>query len=303
MFSCFSFLLQLLTLLPRLVSGNTGTGVFKDDGPYDMFINLNKVKELHETTTDPEVVFGGNVTITSAIHTLEASQVQAHLGVAHHLKKIASHGIRNQGSLAGNLMLKHQHKDFPSDVFVSFEGIGAILEVMTSSGEIRELSLLEFLDTTMDKSIIVKIKLPSLTSVNKRRNLQSLWSSSKTAKAMDWKFISFKIMPRSSNAHAYVNAAFLALVDSSDNFKIIEKPRLVFGGISGEFVHAKATEEFLIGRAMNSHDTFLEALAILAEEIVPNENPVLTSTLYRKQVALCLFYKVKNIQVSLLSIF
>ena len=274
------------------MSGNTGTGVFKDDGPYDTFININKIKELHEITTDPEFVIGGNVTITSAIKILEASQVKAYKGVARHLKKIASHGIRNQGSLAGNLMLKHQHKDFPSDVFLSLETVGAVLEVI-DHGEIKELGLVEFLGASMDKSIISKIKIPSLSSVSRKKTLSALWSNTRLTQSAEWEYISFKVMPRSSNAHAYVNAGFMALVDSSDNFRIVEKPRILFGGISEEFVHATATEVFLTGKSMNDHDTFLEALTILAEEIVPNEDPVLASALYRKQLSLCLFYKVE----------
>ena len=46
------------------------------------------------------------------------------LAVSHHLSLIASVGIRNQGTLAGNLMLKHAHNDFPSDVFLSLETVG-----------------------------------------------------------------------------------------------------------------------------------------------------------------------------------
>ena len=46
------------------------------------------------------------------------------LAVSQHLSLIASVGIRNQGTLAGNLMLKHAHNDFPSDVFLSLETVG-----------------------------------------------------------------------------------------------------------------------------------------------------------------------------------
>ena len=65
-------------------------------------------------------------------------------------------------------------------------------------------------------------------------------------------------MPRSSNAHAYVNAGFLALVDVEDGFKITQKPTVVFGGIREDFVHATMTEEFLTGRSMTDHDMFVE---------------------------------------------
>jgi xanthine dehydrogenase/oxidase len=46
----------------------------------------------------------------------------------------------------------------------------------------------------------------------------------------DVHFRSFKITPRMQNAHAYVNAAFLADVDPA-TFVVKTKPSLVFGGI------------------------------------------------------------------------
>ena len=67
-----------------------------------------------------------------------------------------------------------------------------------------------------------------------------------------------QIMPRSSNAHAYVNAGFLALIDVENAFTITQKPTVVFGGIREDFVHANGTEEFLIGRSMSDHDMFEE---------------------------------------------
>ena len=112
-------------------------------------------------------------------------------------------------------------------------------------------------------------------------------------------------MPRSSNAHAYVNAGFMALVDVENGFTITQKPTVVFGGIREDFVHATGTEEFLIGRSMADHDMFEEvpptpphtpdppqALLVLATELQPAADPALTSDTYRKQLALGLFYKV-----------
>ena len=50
--------------------------------------------------------------------------------ISHHLSLIASVGIKNQGTLAGNLMMKHAHQDFPSDVFITMTTIGAMLEIV-----------------------------------------------------------------------------------------------------------------------------------------------------------------------------
>ena len=99
----------MITSLFRLVSGNTGTGVFKNDGPYSVYVNLNKIAELKEKKIKDGIVLGANVTITDTINLLETTEDEVFVGVAHHMKKIASYGIRNQGSLAGNLMMKHGH--------------------------------------------------------------------------------------------------------------------------------------------------------------------------------------------------
>ena len=242
-----------------------------------------------------EVLLGANVKISDAINLLAGTDNEVWQGIAHHLKKIASYGIRNQGSLAGNLMMKNSHNDFPSDVFLSLETAGAMLEVVTSDGQLTSISVGEFPTYDMAAKVLVRIKIPLGAKSSPKKNINKLWSQTEPVNnkaGQEWKFRSYKIMPRSSNAHAYVNAGFLAFVDTADNFKIIAKPRIVFGGINPGFVHAKATEEFLIGRNMNDHDMFMEALSILAEELVPDDEPVLASTLYRKQLAMGLFYKV-----------
>ena len=47
--------------------------------------------------------------------------------LANHLLKIANVPVRNIGSWAGNLMLTHDHDNFPSDVFTMMAGAGATL--------------------------------------------------------------------------------------------------------------------------------------------------------------------------------
>ena len=102
----------------------------------------------------------------------------------------------------------------------------------------------------------------------------------------------FKIMPRSSNAHAYVNAGFLADVNVENNFQVVGKPTVIFGGISSTFCHAKQTEAFLEGKNMNDHAMFLEAVSLLESELEPSPDPVLAAPEYRRQLALGLVYKV-----------
>ena len=272
------------------MSGNTGTGVFKNDGPYSVYINLNKIAELKEKEIKDGIVLGANVTITDAINLLETTEDEVFVGVAHHMKKIASYGIRNQGSLAGNLMMKHGHNEFPSDVFLSLETAGATVQLASTDGALRSVAVGELPYMNMDKKVLVTITIPmQVKAVQKKGPV--------------WKFRSYKIMPRSSNAHAYVNAGFKALVDLNDNLKVVGKPKLVFGGINARFVHASATEDFLAGKNLNDHTLFLEAMTILAEELMPEHDPVLANPIYRKQLAMGLFYKVHIFYITHLDMF
>lgn len=51
--------------------------------------------------------------------------------------------------------------------------------------------------------------------------------------------ICLQIGRRLQNAHAYVNCAILMKVDTNRNFSVRDKPSIVFGGISPDFVGSK----------------------------------------------------------------
>jgi xanthine dehydrogenase/oxidase len=46
----------------------------------------------------------------------------------------------------------------------------------------------------------------------------------------------FKIMPRSGNAHAYINAGFCAEISRENTIRIVGKPTIIFGGIRSSLV-------------------------------------------------------------------
>ena len=48
--------------------------------------------------------------------------------------------IRQIGTIAGNLMIKHAHHDFPSDIFVTLEGLGAKINIGENFAEIYSLT-------------------------------------------------------------------------------------------------------------------------------------------------------------------
>ncbi|KAG5330334.1 ALDO1 oxidase, partial [Acromyrmex heyeri] len=71
--------------------------------------------------TDSILVLGGSLTLTTALETFQkysndtGFKYLSHL--AQHVEIIANVPVRNIGTIAGNLMLKYQHKEFPSDLF------------------------------------------------------------------------------------------------------------------------------------------------------------------------------------------
>jgi CO/xanthine dehydrogenase FAD-binding subunit len=62
-------------------------------------------------------------------------------------------------TLAGNLMVKHTHRDFPSDIFLVLETVGAKLEIGYSTMLTKTLSMMEFLKEDMRGKLIVSIIL------------------------------------------------------------------------------------------------------------------------------------------------
>ena len=114
--------------------------------------------------------------------------------------QVASTGVRNTGTLAGNLMIKHNHQYFPSDCFLMLETLGANVVVANAAenGKEYKYSLTEWLKISMKKKIVKKFTLPALSKSHVYKT--------------------FKITPRQVHAHAYVNAGFLV----SNHFPYVE---------------------------------------------------------------------------------
>ena len=114
---------------------------------------------------------------------------------------MASTGVRNTGTLAGNLMLKHEHQYFPSDCFLMLETLGAnvVVASATEHGKEHRYSPEEWLKISMDRKVVKKFTLPALTKSHVYRT--------------------FKITPRLVHAHAYVNAGFLVRSNRFTNFE------------------------------------------------------------------------------------
>lgn len=94
-------------------------------------------------------------------------------------------------------------------------------------------------------------------------------------------------MPRSQNAHAYVNAAFLINQTQSK----VEKASLCFGGISPTFTHAIETEKTLLNKDLSDEATITETFKVIMSELNPDWVLPDASPEYRKCLAAGLLYK------------
>ncbi|CAH1997051.1 unnamed protein product [Acanthoscelides obtectus] len=257
-----------------LVGGNTAKGVYYIKNPPQLYIDITDVKELTTTYVDSNsVILGANTALTKSVEIFENTAneykgFQYLNDMAHHIKQVASVPVRNIGTVAGNLMIKHAHNEFPSDIFLIMETFKATLSIVDTNEEEVLCSPQDFLRLDMSKKVIKQIILKPLTD--------------------SYKWITYKIMPRAQNAHAEVNAGFLFSLSPK---YVVQSARIVYGGISPQFVHASKTEALLKGKVLFDNKVLAQAFGSLDKEIQPTwELPESTPT-YRKGLAIALFYK------------
>jgi xanthine dehydrogenase/oxidase len=261
----------------RLISGNTSTGVYKNDGPFDLYINIQSIPDLYKVEhSNNTILVGSGITLNKLIDifTMAASSIEGfeYLSViATHIGKIANVSVRNMGTWAGNILIKHNHNEFPSDVFTCFETIGALLVINNPDKSTIQVLPSTFLKLDMKGRFLSAVIIPPY---DKNTTLIQ----------------TYKVMPRSQNAHAYVNAGFRFTIDK-DSFTVKSKPTIVFGGITSGFIHATQTEGFLYGKSLKDENAVFNAYEILNSEVNPDYDPVLATVAYRKSLSLSLFYK------------
>ncbi|KAJ8985873.1 hypothetical protein NQ317_006247 [Molorchus minor] len=221
-------------------------GCTKVENDYDVYIDILNVSELlgHEINKD-KVVLGANISLTDTMNlfyklTKQYNKFKYLKKVADHIDLIANVPVRNAGTFAGNLMLKHRHTNFPSDIFLILETIEAQLQIVDINNKEYVITPLKFLKIDMSNKIIKKIIIPELDATQF--------------------YESYKIMPRAQNAHALVNAGYLLKI--KENFTI-QKAVIVYGW----------------------------ALKTLNEEISPDFDLADPAPIFRKNLAISLFYK------------
>ncbi|XP_034664119.1 xanthine dehydrogenase-like [Drosophila subobscura] len=257
-----------------LVAGNTAHGVYRRSTDIKHFLDVSGVEELHGHSTEgQQLKLGANLSLTQTMDILRKTSKQPgfeYLEVLwNHLDLIANVPVRNSGTLAGNISIKKQHPEFPSDVFLSFEALDAKVVAMKSATEEQQMSLADYLSDSNRKFIIKEFLL--------------------SAYPKD-KFIydSYKIMPRAQNAHAYVNAAFLLELDGASKVK---SARICFGGIRPDFVHATALEQLMVGHSPYESGLIEQTFDTLPSQFNPDEVLPDPSPAYRSKLACGLLYK------------
>ena len=85
----------------------------------------------HMQVGDSSISVGAAVSLSNLIGLLRDNQSKSSSfeQLANHLSKVANVPVRNVGTWAGNLMLTHDHDNFPSDVFTMMAGVGAKVNI------------------------------------------------------------------------------------------------------------------------------------------------------------------------------
>lgn len=98
-------------------------------------------------------------------------------------------------------------------------------------------------------------------------------------------------MPRAQNVHAVVNAGFFFKLKHG----VVSKSTIVYGGINSEFVHARETEKYLINKSLFDNQVLQGVYGQLENELKPDYVLPDDTPQFRKNLAIALFYKVRNI--------
>nr|CAD7203740.1 unnamed protein product [Timema douglasi] len=151
----------------QLVAGNTAHGAFRNIVESEALIDIQDVGELKIKSSQQEVFVGGNLSLSEITKFLyERSEQNEKFSymrqIADHLKLVANVPVRNIGTIAGNLVLKHKHNEFDSDVFLLLETVGAVLTIMDSSVHAVTVSPVEFLKLDMNHKLITQVMLRPL---------------------------------------------------------------------------------------------------------------------------------------------
>lgn len=148
--------------------------------------------------------------------------------------------------------MKKMHPEFPSDIFLLLELVGARIIVAEGVDTVVDVSVAEFMSEAMNmnRKVLLKVCLPAIKSatnqvltykvgisIKQKQNLLFFLSNKFTNQLVPPPLsYSLKIMARTQNTHAYVNAGFRYEFSTSAagevNHQELGNVCLCFGGIS-----------------------------------------------------------------------
>ncbi|KAG5676997.1 hypothetical protein PVAND_006788 [Polypedilum vanderplanki] len=260
-----------------LIGGNTAHGVYRRSTDLKVFVDISSVEELKTyKVTENSLEVGGAVTLTEAMEIFtkvanENKNFQYLHEIVKHFDKIGNPALRNVATLAGNLMLKYNYLQFPSDIYMIMETIGAKLSLLSAPDDnLNPLNPSDFVNVSMRRKVIGKIIFPALDSE------QSF-------------FRSYKVMPRAQNSYSYTNASFLLKFNTNKDSVVDAK--ICYAGISEDLTHAERTEKFIKDKNIFVNEVLQQVFEKLSSEVHPDAKLPLAADDYRKNLAVSLFYK------------
>uniref|UniRef100_A0A1B0DQ14 Uncharacterized protein n=1 Tax=Phlebotomus papatasi TaxID=29031 RepID=A0A1B0DQ14_PHLPP len=258
-----------------LVAGNTAHGIYRIPYDIEVFIDVSSVTELREHSIGNTIILGGNITITEWMAILmEAADRMSGFSycrlVRDHLNRIATVPVRNVGTIAGNLMIKHDHNEFISDIFLLLEVVGATITINDTNGVQKTVSPEDFLNVDMDKKVITRITMPQLAPDRFRLR-------------------SYKITDRAQNAITYMNAGFLLEIYPGSGRVVSSK--IVYGGVNKNFIHATSVEKFINAKDLFNNVTIQSVVEIIDSDFIFDDTLPNSSVEFRRHLAKGLFYK------------
>ena len=285
----------------KMIVGNTGSGVYKEQDLYEKYIDLRGIPELSDIKVDIKgIKIGAAVTISKTIEILKEehegllppSMRLVFTKLADHMDKVASQFVRNTASLGGNLVMA-QRNQFPSDIATILIAVGASVCIQVPSKRLI-LTLEEFLRRPPcdQGTLLLSIFIPYWnSSKNPSLNINSNIDFGAIGEPV-LLFETYRAAPRPlGNAVAYLNAAFLAQISlhkiSGD--LVLDDLCLAFGAYGNKHaIRARKVENFLVGKSVTA-SVLLEAIRLLRETIVPTEGTTYSD--YRSSLAVAFLFK------------
>ncbi|CAM0943299.1 unnamed protein product [Alopecurus aequalis] len=253
----------------KVVVGNTGAGVYKDQDLYNKYIDIGGIPELSAISRrDSGIEIGAATPISRTIEILEQENesISAPNGslvfrkLAKHMSKVATPFVRNTASLGGNIILAQKYP-FASDIATILLGSASTVRLQVAS-QTLEVTLEEFLEQPpLDpNTLLLSIFIPHWTP-DSETNTNVV-------------FETYRAAPRPlGNAVSYINSAFLGLfsLNESSGDPVLSSLHLAFGAYGTEHaIRATNVEEYLTGKLLTP-PVVLEAVHLLRETIVPAE--------------------------------